>query len=150
MFDHFIDMIRTRNTRLAVLVAKEEFYRPLWTNFVGVPANGSNNGGGNVGNSDRGAGRGGGGGGAGASLTHPDNSEQINQQIRKLQEQNQRTTQAMERMRTDHARQLKSQPTSYPGASSNGLGDNRGGNNGGTAAGAKMVQAVWWRQWEWQ
>jgi len=144
MFDSFIDAIRTRDARLADLVAKEEFYRPLWTNYVAPPV--ANTGG----NSGGGAVRSGGGGSSGGSLSHPDNPEHIDRQIRRLQEQNQRTNQAMDRMRADHARAMRPQPSSYPGAVSSGLSNNQrrsgngggdggrsGGGNGGSSKGAK-------------
>jgi hypothetical protein len=128
MFDHFIDCIKTRDTSLADLVGKEEFYRPLWTN-VAVSVGGGN---GNNNNGATGSGTGGrgGGGGGGSVPAHPDNSADVNSQIRRLQDQNQRTRQEMDRMRAQHARDLRSQPTSYPGASSNGMGK-AGGANGG-------------------
>ena len=140
MFDKFSDQIRTRHTSLGNLVAKEEDYKPLWTNFAAVPnaGNGGNNNAGNGGNNGGGGGRDGGGGGA-SSLSHPNNSNQVNQQIQRLQEQNQRHLQSVDRMRSDHAKALRAEPSAYPGASSNGLGDHRKGFNNGKDDGARQA-----------
>jgi len=117
-FDHFIEQIKTHDTPLAELVSKVEFYRPLWTNIsAGVNDNGNN---------------GGRGGGGGVPSSHPDN----NAEIKRLQETNRRQKQAMDDMRSEHARVLRTHPSSYPnftypGATSNGNGNgNHGGGNG--------------------
>ena len=122
MFDHFIEMIKTHDTSLAELVSEVEFYRPLWTNMsAGVNNNGNN---------------GGRGGGGGVSSPHPDTSSAVTGQIKKLQEQNQRAKEEMDRMRSEYTRLLRTHPSSYPGATypgatSNGNGNgNHGGGNG--------------------
>lgn len=130
MFDHFIEMIKTHDTSLAELVSRVEFYRPLWTNYNG--GNGQGGGGGN--NNGNNGGRGGGGGG---STSHPDNSSTVNAQIKKLQDQNQRAKEEMDRLRSEHTRLLRTHPSSYPGATSNGLGRDGGGNGNHGGGGGK-------------
>ena len=90
-----------------------EFYRRVWTNYNNNNGGGSGNVGGGGNNNGNHGGR---GSGAGGSSSHPDNSAAVNAQIKKLQEQNQRAKEEMDRMRSEYARAMRSHPSSYPGA----------------------------------
>ena len=127
MFDSFINDIKSKGVTLASLVDKEEFYRPLWTNYIPTAPIGNSGGGGNPRT---------GGNGASGSLSQPDNNPDIQRLMQKIREQNQRLSQQVDRIKTDHRR-----PEPYaarrvpyfvePGTQSNGLSDARRRNNGG-------------------
>ena len=127
MWSSFMDQVCTKNACLADLVAKEEFYRPLWTNYLPMAT---------TGNGARGGGaRGGGGGTASGSTSHPDSPAEVARQINSLVQQNQRLQQHVDRIHSDQRRQqvpVFRQPDRLPGTSNIGLSDaqRRGGTGG--------------------